>query len=136
MFIIKVITIAVLSFLLTLFLPWYTPFIVCFITGLILSNKPGNNFLAGLLGVGLFWLGAALYLDISNAHLLSGKVANLFSESLKTEITGAVLLMITAFLGGLLGGLSSMAGAMLMDDGSRGRLRKVVKSGRYTLKMK
>ena len=136
MFLIKVLIIAILSFILTLFLPWYTPFIICFLAGIILSNKPGNNFLAGLLGVGLFWLGYALFLDIRNEHVLSTKIAQLFSDSLQTPITSGVLLMITSLLGALLGGLSSMAGAMLMDDGSRKRLRKAVRNRRYTLKMK
>lgn len=136
MFLIKVLIIAILSFILTLFLPWYTPFIICFIVGFILSNKPGNNFFAGLLGVGLFWFGYALFLDIRNDHVLSNKIAQLFSDSLQTQITSSVLLLITSLLGALLGGLSSMAGAMLMDDGSRGRLRRAVKNRRYTLKMK
>ncbi len=136
MFLVKVFSILLLSFLLTLFMPWYTPFIICFVTGLILSNKPGNNFLAGLLAVGIFWLAYALVLDIRNEHILSSKIALLFSQSLKTDITGGVLLMITTFLGALLGGLSCMAGAMIIDDGSRKRLRKAVKSGSYRLKLK
>ena len=136
MFIVKVLAIAILSFLGTFFFFCYTPFIVAFLTGIALSNKPGNNFLAGLFGVGLFWLGYALFLDIRNDHVLSGKIAALFSDSLKTDISVGILLLITTLLGALLGGLSAMAGAMIMDDGSRARLRKAVKSGRYTLKMK
>ncbi|MFN8238683.1 MAG: hypothetical protein U0T77_10990 [Chitinophagales bacterium] len=136
MFLVKFFSILLLSFTLSLFFPWYTPFIICFIVGLILSNKPGNNFLAGLLAIGLFWLGYALLLDIRNKHILSSKIALLFSNSLKTDITGGVLLMITTFMGALLGGLSCMAGAMIIDDGSRKRLRKAVKSGSYRLKLK
>jgi hypothetical protein len=136
MFLVKVFSILLLSFLLTLFMPWYTPFIICFMVGLILSNKAGNNFLAGLLAVGIFWLAYALVLDIRNEHILSSKIALLFSQSLKTDITRGVLLMITTFLGALLGGLSCMAGAMIIDDGSRKRLRKAVKSGSYRLKLK
>ena len=136
MFLVKFFSILLLSFTLTLFLPWYTPFIICFIVGLILSNKPGNNFLAGLLAVGIFWLAYALVLDIRNEHNLSSKIALLFSNSLKTDITGGVLLMVTTFLGALLGGLSCMAGAIIIDDGSRKRLRKAVKSGSYRLKLK
>jgi hypothetical protein len=136
MFLVKVFIISVLSFLLTFLLPWYIPFVICFITGIALSNKPGNNFIAGLLGIGLFWLGYALFLDIKNEHLLSAKIAQLFSDSLGTPITSGVLLMVTTFLGALLGGLSCMSGAMLVDDGSRKRLRKAVKSRKYTLKMK
>ncbi len=136
MFPIKVLIIIILSFLLTLFLPWYTPFIICFLVGIVLSNKPGNNFLSGLFGVGLFWLGYALFLDLRNEHLLSSKVAQLFSDSLGAPLSGGVLLIVTTVLGALLGGLSSMAGAMIMDDGSRQRLRKAVKSGSYRLKLK
>jgi hypothetical protein len=134
MFLIKLAIISILSFVLTFYLPWYTPFIVCFITGFILSNKPGNNFLAGLLGIAIFWLSYTLFLDINNNHLLSSKIAQLFSEKLSTEITSAVLVMVTAFLGALLGGLSAMAGAMIMDNGSR-RKRRAIKKGSYTLKL-
>ncbi len=135
MFFVKLLTIIILSTILTLFLPWYTPFIICFLVGLVLSNRPGNNFLAGLLGVGIFWFGYALFLDVKNEHVLSNKVAELFSDSLKTEITGGVLLMLTTFLGALLGGLCTMAGAMITDNGERGRTRKAVKTKKYSLKL-
>ena len=118
MFLVKVIIIAVLSFILTLFLPWYGVAIAAFITGLVFSNKPGNNFLAGFFGVGL-----------------SSKIATLFSENIGTEITTGVLIMVTTFLGALLGALSSMVGAMIMDDGSRMRRRRAIKRGNYKLKL-
>ena len=136
MILLKIITIIILSSILTLFMPWYTPFIVCFIVGLIFSNKAGNNFIAGGLSIGIFWLIYALYLDTSNNQILSNKVAALFSDSLKTNITGSVLLMLTTFLGFILGGLSCMAGAMITDNGSRKRQRKAVKNGQYRLKIK
>jgi hypothetical protein len=135
MFFVKLFTILILSSILTLFLPWYTPFIICFLVGLALSNRPGNNFLAGLLGIGFFWFGYAIFLDIKNGHVLSNKVAELFSDSLKTDITGGVLLMITTFLGAMLGGLCAMAGAMITDNGRRQRTRKAVKTKKYSLKL-
>ena len=135
MFLVKVIIIAVLSFILTLFLPWYGVAIAAFIIGLVFSNKPGNNFLAGFFGVGLFWLAYALFLDIRNQHILSSKIATLFSENIGTEITTGVLIMVTSFLGALLGALSCMAGAMIMDDGSRMRRRRAIKRGNYKLKL-
>jgi hypothetical protein len=109
---------------------------VAFVTGLSFANKPGNNFLAGFFGVGLFWLAYTLFLDLRNDHVLSTKIAALFAENLKTEISYILLMVITVFLGALIGGFSCMAGAMIMDDGSRKRLRKAVKNGRYTLSMK
>lgn len=134
MFFLKLLLISILSLAFSFYLPWYTPFIICFIVGAVLSNKPGNNFLAGLLGVGLFWLVYALFLDFKNEHVLSIKIAHLFSSSLNTNITSGVLIMVTTFLGAIFGGLSSLSGAMIMDNGSRKR-RKAVKTGSYKLKL-
>ncbi len=136
MFFIKLFSIMLLSFVATLFLPWYTPFIICFLVGLILSNYKGNNFIAGFLGIGIFWLGYALFLDISNEHILSSKIANLFSESLKTVISSGVLVMITAFLGALLGGLSAMAGAMISDDARKRKFKRGLREKRPKLNLK
>lgn len=136
MFFIKLFSIMLLSFVATLFLPWYTPFIICFLVGLILSNHKGNNFIAGLLGIGLFWLAYALFLDISNEHILSSKIANLFSESLQTEISSGVLVMITTFLGALLGGLSAMAGAMISDDSRKRKFKRGLREKRPKLNLR
>lgn len=136
MIIIKISLIAILSFLLTLFLPWYLPFIVCFLVGLLLSNKPGNNFIAGALGVGIFWLIYTLYLDFNNQHILSHKIAQLFSESLQTNISSGILIAITVLIGVLLGGLSALSGAMIMHDETTQRLQKSVKTKRYKLNLK
>ena len=132
----KIVTILVFSFLITLFLPWYTPFIVCFLVGFITSNIPGNNFLAGFLSVCFFWLLYALILDFRNQHFLSNKIATLFSNSLNISISGFLLLIITTILGALLGGLSCMAGAMITDDGSRKRLRNAAKNRPYKMKLR
>src|SRR3954468_5538176 len=129
MFTVKVLIIAISSFILTLFLPWYTVAIVAFFTGIFLSNKPGNNFLAGFFGVGLFWLAYTLFLDLMNDQILSSKIALLFSKGLGSTITSPILIIITTFLGAIIGGLSSFAGALIMDDGSKARLQKAVKNG-------
>ncbi len=136
MFFIKIFSILVLSFLCTLFLPWYFPFIICFAIGLILSNLSGNNFIAGSIGVGLFWLIYILYLDFGNQHVLSQKIAQLFSENLGTAISSTLLVIVSTILGALLGGLSSMAGAMIMDDGTQKRMRKANKNRPYKLKLR
>ena len=134
MFAIKTIAILVLSLLLTLLLPWWSVALAAFIIGLIFSNKPGNNFIAGALGVGLLWLGYALVIDISDDHHFSGMIAKLFSDSLQTDISGGVLLMVTALLGAIIGGLSAMAGGLILDNGLR--RKKAFKTGKYTLKIK
>lgn len=136
MFFIKLISIIVLSFVLTLFLPWYMPFVVCFVVGLLLSNHKGNNFIAGLLGVGLFWFVYAFYLDINNQHVLSSKIALLFSDKLHTDITSGVLVMVTTFLGAILGGLSAMAGAMISDDASKRKFKRGLREKRPKLNLK
>ena len=134
MFLLKTISILVLSFLLTLFLPWWAIALAAFIIGLSFANKPGSNFLAGALGVGLFWLGYALYIDIRDDHHFSGMVAQLFSDSLGTTLSGGVLIMITTFLGFIIGGFSCLAGSMILDNGLR--QKKAFKTGKYKLKIK
>ncbi len=136
MFLLKVAIIAILSFLATMFLPWYSVCIIAFLTGLILSNLPGNNFLAGFFGVGIFWLSYSLFLDTRNEHILSTKIVALFSEKLSFKLLFIEILLATTFLGALLGALSCMAGALIMDDGSRMRRKKALKSSNYKLKIK
>lgn len=126
MFWIKTLAILVLSFLLTLFLPWWGIAVAAFLAGLGFANKPGNDFLAGFLGVGLFWVGYAFWIDLQDGHQFSLKIAQLFSDGLGTTIAPVVLFVVTGILGGLIGGLSALSGGMILDNGTRHR-----KTGRH-----
>lgn len=116
MALVKIILIFVCSVIATIWLPWYMFIPVCFLIGLLLSNYEGNNFLAGCIGVGLFWLLYTLVLDIKNNHQLSSAIAAMFSEKLGTDISSTLLIVVTALIGTLLGGLSCFSGALFSAD--------------------
>jgi hypothetical protein len=102
------VVVLLLSWMLQAFLPWWTMAIGAFAAGLFFRQNGFISFFAGLLGVGLLWLGMAWYTDASTNSILSAKVAAI----LPTKTVG-LLLVVTAFIGGLVGGLASMTGGLI-----------------------
>ena len=88
-------------------LPWWSFVISNFIIAIAIDQKPLKAFISGALGVGLLWLSLALMIDQQNGHLLSTKVANI----LPLKGSTSALIAITAFVGFILGGLSSLSGS-------------------------
>ena len=88
-------------------LPWWSFIISNFIIAIAIDQKPLKAFISGALGVGLLWLTLALMIDQQNGHLLSTKVANI----LPLKGSTSALIAITAFVGFILGGLSSLSGS-------------------------
>jgi hypothetical protein len=103
-----VILIAILSAAAEFFLPWWTCALVCFLVALLIRQGAGRAFLMGFCGVGLLWLIAALLHDLANAHILSSRMALLF----KLPNYG-LFIVVTVFVGALIGGLAASAGALL-----------------------
>jgi cbb3-type cytochrome oxidase subunit 1 len=110
-FIVSIILTALLSYAAGLFsnLPWWTFAICAFIVALVVHQKAWKAFLSGFLALALLWGLLALYIDIQNEHLLGTKVASLL---LKTE-SSLVLVVVTAVVGGLVGGFAAMTGSYL-----------------------
>ena len=107
-FLLSVILIALLSAVAEMFMPWWSIAVVAFLVSLFVTLRPGSAFLAGFVGVAFFWLTSALIHDIANGHILSKKMAVLF------HLPNYILfILVTAFIGGLIGGLSSWAGALI-----------------------
>lgn len=105
---VTIIAIIVVAFIVGTITPWWSVAVVAFLVGLLAGHKPGRGFLAGFLGVGLYWLFIALYRDAANEHILAGRMAALF------HLPGPyVFAAITAIIGALVGGLSSWAGSLL-----------------------
>lgn len=135
-FLLKVAIIAVAGMLLAIFLPWYIVAAVAFLTGIFMGTKPGNNFAAGFLGVALPWFIIALWNDVANAGILSEKIALLFSQSLDISLGRPVLYLLTVLIGGLIGGLSCLSGAMLSAESSNIGKGRRSKKGMYKVKLK
>ncbi len=99
---------ATLSYFTLLVLPWWTCMLLSFIVILFLPLKPAGSFLATALGVGICWLLVALIKDFRNEHLLSRKMAELFSLPSYT-----LLIFLTTITGFLTGGLGGWTAALL-----------------------
>lgn len=104
----QLIAVVLVAFVLQSFLPWWSMAVGAFLVGAAFANKGWLSFLAGFLGVALLWLGMAFYFDRVTASLLSAKVAQLFPTK-----TVPLLFLLTAVVGGLVGGFASLTGSLL-----------------------
>lgn len=104
-FLIQVVLILVLAYILELMFPWWTIAIAAFIGGLIFNTRA--NFVAGFLGIALLWTLKALLIESSAAAPLAERVAAVFS------LSKPLLFVVTATLGGLVGGFAAMMGSAL-----------------------
>ncbi len=106
----KYLLILALTFLLELYLPWYTIMIIPFIACFALPGTAGADFLLSLMAIFLVWMGMSIYRDIPNHSILSGRVARLFHLH-----SSYLLIIISSLFGGLLAGLSGLSGNYLRD---------------------
>jgi hypothetical protein len=107
-FLVSLLLIILFSFIAGMFLPWWSLAIIAFLVGLLVPQPGGGSFLAGFLGIFLLWGVIAFVIDLKNEHLLSQKVAQLF----KLGDVSFLLILITAFIGALVAGLSALSGAL------------------------
>ncbi|WBA41392.1 hypothetical protein [Hymenobacter canadensis] len=101
--------ILVLATVAQLFLTWWVITPLCVGLAFFSATTAGQAFVAGFLGIGLGWLGLAGWLSLQNHHLLAHRVAQL----LPLGGSAVALVLVTALIGGLVGGLAALAGSWL-----------------------
>lgn len=106
--ILSVVLIAALSSIAEYFLPWWSLAIVAFLIAMLLRLSPGKAFLAGFLGIAVSWASWALWRDIPNDHLLAGRLSGVFGLP-----GGTSFIIVTAVVGGLVGGLAAWSGGCI-----------------------
>jgi hypothetical protein len=111
-FMLQLIAIALLAYILELFLPWYSIALAAFAIGFLLKSRA--NFLAGFLAIGLVWFFAAWLLDHASSSDLADRVALIFPVKQKS-----LLFLVTALIGGLVGGFAALTGSLLKHDRRR-----------------
>ena len=106
---IQILLIAVISLLAQLVLPWWSvalvAFVICFWQAPA-SRRSNRAFWHGFTGVALVWLVYALLIHIRTDGIFTGRMSQLL---LKTNAS-AVLILLTAVLSGLVGGLAGLSG--------------------------
>ena len=110
-FIISILLVALLTYSIGIYgnLPWWSFVITNLLIAVAIPQKPLMAFAAGAIGVGLLWAGLALGIDLANNHILSTKVATI----LPLKGSYSSLIILTALVGAILGGLASLTGSFV-----------------------
>lgn len=98
-----IIIIILLGLLVHQFTPWWSIAIVAAFVGAIYNEHAGLSFLYGFVGVFLLWGIAAYQIDAGNESILSTRIG---------EIFGANMIIVTALIGGLMGGMGALTGTL------------------------
>ena len=107
--IVAIILTSLLSFVFGLYFPWWSIAVAAFITTLFIPLRALTGFVAGFVGVFILWAMLAWWIDVKNQHILSRKVAEIFPLGGSSFL----LILVTAFIGALVGGSAAMGGAFL-----------------------
>ena len=105
---------ALLSFAGALFFPWWIIAIAAFLVALVIPLKSGYSFIAGFIALFLLWGLQALFIDTANHHILAEKVARL----LPLGGSFIALILLSAFIGGLVAGMAALTGSLARKMGS------------------
>lgn len=102
------IIILILSLITGFITPWWLAAIIAFVTAVYAGKKPAQAFWSGFIAVFIVWIVLILFKTVPNNHVLADRVAILFHLPHWT-----FLLIITALLGGLVGGMSALSGFLV-----------------------
>ena len=107
--IVSIVLIALLSFAIGLYLPWWSLAIAAFLIPVFINQKPGWAFISGFTALFLLWGMLALTISADNSHLFAHKISLLI---LKSD-SPMLLVFVTALLGALVAGLAALSGSLL-----------------------
>ena len=100
--------ILILSFASAYFLPWWMIAVIAFLAAFFMGKTSGQSFWSGFGGVFIAWGIMALIKSIPNDNILATRVAHLFQLP-----NWILILLITALIGGLVGGMSALSGVLI-----------------------
>ena len=114
----RVILIIGLSYVAQTYCPWWSAVIVAFFVEAILGKGDNTSFFSGFYGIAIPWMIISGYINAKSEAILTVRVLELF----QLPQFGIVLIILTGLIGGIVGGIGSMAGgwikhAFLRTDG-------------------
>jgi cell division protein FtsX len=98
----QLISTVIICFILQKFFPWWSLAIGAAAIAYWVGNKPFVSFAIGFLAIALLWLGVAYFIDTTTNSILTSKISKLLPLN---------AFIITAMVGGLVGGLAALTGA-------------------------
>lgn len=104
----RILLIAVTATIGQLLLPWWwvAP-LAAFVVEVVFGKGDRLGFFSGFYGIAIPWMILAFYIDHQNGSVLAQRVLGIFS----LPQFGLVLVLVTGLIGGLAGGVSSLAGS-------------------------
>ena len=109
-FIAQLILIAIFTYLVQFFLPWWGLFIAAGIIGAIITTNGFSTFIAGFIAVAGLWFWQIYLIDAANESLLSTKVAAIFTLSSPMQ-----LMLVSSLIGGICGSFAALTGKLFAD---------------------
>ena len=104
------ILIAVLSFLLQLFLPWWSMALAALAISFLLGKRSWQVFFVAFFACGIVWLMMALYIHFTKGDLMTNRIAQLLF------LKGNLMLYVGTFLiAAIVGGFSALTGFYLRE---------------------
>src|SRR3569623_3691394 len=100
--------ILILSFISSFFLPWWAAAAIAFLAAMFIGKTSAKAFLSGFGAIFVLWVILALIKSIPNDNILASRVIQLFP----LPHQWILLLLITALLGGLVGGMAALSGLL------------------------
>jgi len=100
--------ILILTILSSYVLPWWAAAIIAFVAALCCGKTSGQAFWSGFGGVFIAWAILALIKTIPNNNILATRVSHLFHLP-----NWLLVLLITALIGGLVGGMAALSGMLV-----------------------
>ncbi|GAB3428890.1 hypothetical protein GCM10027516_35720 [Niabella aquatica] len=92
-----------------LYTPWWSVAIVAFIVSLLIPERPLGAFFSGFSGVFLMWLIVAAFINAANNSILANRIGGMLGIGQNPLL----LIFITAFVGGLVGGSAALSASYL-----------------------
>jgi hypothetical protein len=106
-FLTTIILTALLGYAATLYSAWWSFAITSLIVAVAIHQKPGKAFAAGFIAIALLHGIYATIINSENDGILAQRVANI----LPLGGSAFALILITAFVGGLISGLAALTGS-------------------------
>jgi len=100
--------ILILSFISSYLLPWWAGAVIAFLAAFFIGKPSGKAFFSGFGATFVLWVILALMKSIPNDNMLASRVIQLFP----LPHQWILLLLITALIGGLVGGMAALSGVL------------------------
>ena len=104
---------ALLSFIAGIYISyWWFFAVVAFLVAVLIHQKGFKAFFAGFLALFILWFVLAFWMDLVNEGVLSVKIASI----LPLDGSKWMLMIVTAFIGGLVAGFAALSGSFLRSS--------------------